>query len=47
MDRTRARAVDADAVEAKDNVVVLLVGSLGIIGIALMLTLDVLVLQAF
>jgi hypothetical protein len=47
MDRTRARAADADAVEAKDNVVVLLVGSLGIIGIALMLTLDVLVLQAF
>jgi hypothetical protein len=47
MDRTSARAVDADAVEAKDNVVVLLVGSLGIIGIALMLTLDVLVLQAF
>jgi hypothetical protein len=47
MDRARAQAVDADAVEAKDNVVVLLVGSLGIIGIALMLTLDVLVLQAF
>jgi hypothetical protein len=45
VDRTRARA--ADAAEAKDNIVVLLVGSLGIIGIALMLTLDVLVLQAF
>ncbi len=47
VDRTRALAVDADAAEAKDNVVVLLVGSIGIIGIVLMLTLDVLVLQAF
>ena len=47
MDRTKALVVDAEAAEAKDNVVVLLVGSLGIIGIALMLTLDVLVLQAF
>jgi hypothetical protein len=47
VDRTRAVVVDADAAEAKDNVGVLLVGSLGIIGIALMLTLDVLVFQAF
>jgi len=47
VDRTRALVADTDAAEAKDNVVVLLVGSLGIIGIALMLTLDVLVLQAF
>jgi hypothetical protein len=47
VDRTRALGADADAPQAKDNVGVLLVGSLGIIGIALMLTLDVLVLQAF
>jgi hypothetical protein len=47
VDRTRALVVDADAAEARDNVVVLLVGSIGIIGIALMLTLDVLVLLAF
>jgi hypothetical protein len=47
VDRKTALVVDADAAEAKDNVVVLLVGSIGIIGIALMLTLDVLVLQAF
>jgi len=38
---------DADDAVAKDNVVVLLVGSIGIIGIVLMLMLDVLVLQAF
>jgi hypothetical protein len=47
VDRTRALAADADDAEAKDNVVVLLVGSIGLLGIALMLTLDVLVLQAF
>ena len=38
--------VDAAAAEAKDNVVVLLVGSVGILGIALMLALDVLMFQA-
>ncbi len=47
VDRTRALVVDADAAQARDNVVVLLVGGIGIIGIGLMLVLDLLVFQAF
>jgi hypothetical protein len=39
--------VDAKAARERDTVVVWLVGSLGLIGIGLMLMLDLLVFQAF
>jgi hypothetical protein len=39
--------VDLNAPEGRDNVVVLLVGSIGIVGLAVMLAIDVLVFSAF
>lgn len=44
---TRTLVVDLNAPEGRDNVVVLLVGSIGIVGLAVMLAIDVLVFSAF
>jgi hypothetical protein len=43
----RTVAVDLNAPEGRDNVVVLLVGSIGIAGLLVMLAIDVLVFSAF
>jgi hypothetical protein len=39
--------VDLDATQGRDDVVVALVGGIGILGIGVMLAIDVLVLRAF
>ena len=44
---TRTLAVDVATRDDTDNVVVLLVGGIGIIGLAVMLAIDVLVFSAF
>lgn len=44
---TRALVVDLSAPEGRDNLVVLLVGGIGIAGLAVMLAIDLLVFSAF